>query len=572
MSAAKVSGSAISKKSVLSAPTIDEIEILSTSDAPVTDAKAEKKAKKGKATNTRKSKVADAVVESEEDDDDNPSEDVEPAPAKGKRIKPATKKGSKNKKSSVLSLALDIVSDAEADLRDTAERASKPAKASLEKSASTLDRSTRKVSEADTTMDPALESREKTGKVLKTRTSAAKIPSNSKLAKKGMVASEEMRNMAPSTQEILMHESYSEQSASEEADANHMTADKDDIPTPRAKASSRLLASSADNASSQTQDPIPAKAKAKASAKATSGGAAKGNRARTRSQSQSSVASVESVENVPAHEGINMRSYSVEENQEIDTSPAANKKQALISTGQDGKYKEIGEKTVYEQEQDQQDEEMEVLANPKPEQDLISKCTNSVLVPPPARPVRSLPKRISSPLQKDQSQPALLESTLSLSVSTGRPTDFPRTEAFPGPKPDIFATSAKSTARPAISRSQSALDALLAAPMPNFDSPEKGFDHQASPLSSGSVSEIATPPAHGLTSFTSSNVSGPLHLTALSLSESNMPLVNWVQMLCDKEVARVELEASQYLNQWDKQVAAGRQEVRALSRSWISFI
>ena len=137
----------------------------------------------------------------------------------------------------------------------------------------------------------------------------------------------------------------------------------------------------------------------------------------------------------------------------------------------------------------------------------------SLPAPAAERVVRALPKRKSSP----QSLPDLPVASKSKQQAVFAPYQPPApSESQTGP-----------------SRSQSALDALLAGPIPTFDSPEKA--------GTGQMDLAFDQP--------------------LTEEEAAMPVQEWVKLVAERQLQRFQLESAELIRAWDKRVAAGRQEV-----------
>jgi hypothetical protein len=177
------------------------------------------------------------------------------------------------------------------------------------------------------------------------------------------------------------------------------------------------------------------------------------------------------------------------------------------------------------------------------------------------RKLKALPKRASSPY----TQPAANKQVPTAApLPTTLAAHLDSTDSLPA-RPTIDASDRPMLSKPQPSRSQSALDALLAEPMPTFDSPEKrassSIADDETPNSSLTESENATPEptSHGDPSLLDLHPS--LKLAPLSLEEAQMPLGAWVKLVCDREVDKFQQTGKAYLDAWDRQVAAHRAEV-----------
>lgn len=152
----------------------------------------------------------------------------------------------------------------------------------------------------------------------------------------------------------------------------------------------------------------------------------------------------------------------------------------------------------------------------------------SAALEPPARHVRALPRRVSSPKPQPTPLHRASETTLPTAASAASlPQTFPR---------KIF-TVPQSTYAPS---GRSALDELLAGPVPDFASPEKTFIGPSTAL-------VPISPDKGRSANTTNS--------------QDVPLDDWLQTLVQLEVDKFSQNARDTLRQWDEQVTRRRQEV-----------
>lgn len=110
--------------------------------------------------------------------------------------------------------------------------------------------------------------------------------------------------------------------------------------------------------------------------------------------------------------------------------------------------------------------------------------------------------------------------------------------------------------RPQIGRGQSALDALLAGPVPNFDSPEKH----------NSRAETKRPSTTSLRQPLSALQSMPkqAHGVQTVKEDSNMTVKDWIQSIRHQELDRFALDSHQLLAEFDLQTQRKREQLLSL--------
>ena len=547
-----------------------EHEDTPTDDAPRTRTSKAKRSVKTKATNSRRSKASVSVAKDEADDSGHDTADDEPSFSKVSQSSATIAKAKKKKTSVASSIAVLSVSG-DSDVPSASEPDMEPARVSSAKVAPRQTRRTMRgiVSEAHLAEIQGEEAPEPA----KTKATRAKVPAKTNRATRAKTSASQNAISVDTSEHAT---SDSEATTASGPIAEHPAyapvnepateSENKDYPTPRAKMSHESVSYAAPAGTARTIR----------SARSPSTISEVAIMSPTSNHSQNSTL------NSPTRSDADLEETLNEDQRDSGTAVRADRKDNAEGNAKMVKSSMGPVTGKPENEQDHrleestplaetdEDEEMEVLASPDPGSRLASKPGNDILPPTyPVRPVRSLPKKTSPPRQTEVPH-SHNDAPLSRSIpQSSAPASISIPQAVPTLKPNIFAHSTRPTVAPIFSRTQSALDALLAAPMPNFDSPDKHSTMYTSdsgtPPSSASVSEVATPPAPAIPSIALSSDAALLYSAPLSLNEGKLPLTEWIELLCRKEIARFEQESSRYLSEWDKQVISGRQEVSPTS-------
>lgn len=184
------------------------------------------------------------------------------------------------------------------------------------------------------------------------------------------------------------------------------------------------------------------------------------------------------------------------------------------------------------------------LRQPPPEAQVVSSHTSTHAtkssIPSAERPVKPLPPRKSAG-DSTRNLQQVQNNNLSKPLPNG-PTTAPTT-GNPGDHK-----------HPQMSRGQSALDALLSAPMPTFDSPDK----RSAPTSS--MAE-PLPPLRQPLSAVSPTVPQVATPRPTTKDQSSMNVKEWIEMLREREMERFAMESRRVLADFDRQTQKKRDEV-----------
>ena len=191
------------------------------------------------------------------------------------------------------------------------------------------------------------------------------------------------------------------------------------------------------------------------------------------------------------------------------------------------------------------------------EQDIQEIAEREVLVSPPREPdtaplaediqqtVRQPAMHVVRPLVAESAAAPIPAAASSPQVSAGRVTK-PLPKRRSTPKQSARIPPPAQVPRSTVAHVQAALDALLAGPMPIFDSPEK-----------------SEPPTPEKTEEEKNNlILKALELRPLTEEEMMMPIADWLAMFAKEQIEHFEGESQRMLEEWDRRTAEARKEVR----------